>query len=117
MKKIVLFLSIAMFMTFNASADIDPTGNPPVEGGKEHKASARRLRVSLDDNVVTINSPYIINNVEIIIRDTTGGVIYQETLEELDYTYLIYLTEEETANAESIELTYGDQHIVKNIGQ
>ena len=34
MKKTVFFLSIAMFMTFNASADIDPTGNSPVEGGK-----------------------------------------------------------------------------------
>ena len=117
MKKYAIFVMTFFFGLNSLMANPPKNDYPPEERDKEHKAPARRLRISLDDNVVTINSPYIINNVEIIIRDTTGGVIYQETLEELDYTFLIYLPEEETANAESIELTYGDQHIVKNIGK
>lgn len=118
MKKKVFLMSIAMLMTFNASANPGSNDdNPPVEDGKEHKAPARRLQVSLDNGMVTIWYPYIINNVEIIIRDVTGCIIYQETLDELDYTYVIYLTDEEASFAESIELVYGDQYIIRNIGQ
>ena len=117
MKKKVFLMSIAMLMTFNASANPGSNGdNPPVEDGKEHRAPARRLQVSLDNGMVTIWSPYIINNVEIIIRDVTGCIIYQETLDELDFTYVINLTEDEANQVYSIELVYGGQHLYKILG-
>ena len=117
MKKYVTF-TMALFLGANCLMANPPKNDyPPEERDKEHKAPARRLQVSLDNGMVTIWSPYIINNVEIIIRDVTGCIIYQETLDELDYTYVIYLTDEEASYAESIELVYGDQYIIRNIGQ
>ena len=112
MKKSIICIGIALFATFNGISKVEAANdNPLVERGKEHKAPARRLQVNFENSAVVIWSPTTIYNVDIIIRDVMGGIIYQDCLPEIFLSYTIALSEEESAEVYSIELAYGDQHL------
>lgn len=109
-KKSIIILAILMAVNY-ATASVPSNDNPPECESKEKKAPARRPIIDFNDSVVSVWSPYIISGAEVIIRNDVGDVLYQETIEEFDFTYTIQLSEEESAEVYSIELVYGDQHL------
>ena len=111
MKRLLIKFAVLLF-SLNCTAATIPLGdNPPNEEGPEHKAPARLPLVDYDDNELTIWSPYIIYNVEIVIKDVYGSVLYSDDLDELDYSYTFKLVEEDFNSMYSIELIYGDHHL------
>ena len=62
-------------------------------------------------NSVTITSPFTLYNVEIVIKDSNGSVLYYEALEELDYVYTLQFDSNVYGSMYSIELIYGDHHL------
>ena len=111
MKSIIIKFAVLLFSLNSAAATIPLGDNPPNEEGPEHKAPARFPFVNYDDNELTIWSPYIIYDVEIVIKDAYGSVLYSEVLDELDYSYTFQLDEEDFNSMYSIELIYGDHHL------
>lgn len=111
MKKLFTIFAVLLF-SLNCTATTVPLGDfPPNEAGPEHKAPARLPVVDYDDNELTIFSPFIICNVEIVVKDGNGNVLYYEVLEELDSLYSFQLDEEDFNSMYSIELIYGDHHL------
>lgn len=111
MKSILIKFAVLLFSLNSTAATIPLSDNPPIEEGSEHKAPARLPLVDYDDNELTIWSPYIMYNVEIVIKNVYGSVLYYEALDELDYSYTFQLDEEDFNSMYSIELIYGDHHL------
>ena len=111
MKSILIKVAVLLF-SLNCTATTIPLGDiPPIEAGTEHKGPVLLTVVEYEDNEVTIWSPYIIYDVEIVIKDAYGGVLYYESLDELDCSYGFQLDEEDFNSMYSIELIYGDHHL------
>lgn len=111
MKSIFIKVAVLLFSITCTAATIPLGDYPPIEVGTEHKAPPRLPFVDYDDNELTIWSPYIIYDVEIVIKDAYGSVLYSEVLDELDYSYTFQLDEEDFNNMYSIELIYGYHHL------
>ena len=89
-----------------------PLGDiPPVEEGEPHKGPVLTPLVDYEDNVVTIWSPYIIYNAEVIIRDGLGSVIYQGSTNVINQTFIIILDDDVFASMSTIELIYDGHHL------
>ena len=103
---------IALLFSFNCmAATVQMEEVPPDQIGTEHKGPVLLPVVEYEDNEVIIWSSYIIYDVEIVIKDAYGGVLYYEALDELDYSYGFQLDEEDFNSMYSIELIYGDHHL------
>lgn len=110
--KNLLSLIAALLMGLSCMASTIPLGDFPPDGdGTEHKGPVLLPYVEYDNNVVTVWSPVIIDNVEIIIRDVSGAIICQETLGQLNYSYSIILTDVEFCAMHSIEVIYTGHHL------
>ena len=111
MKSILIKVAVLLF-SINCTAATIPLGDyPPIEAGTEHKGPVLLPYVEYVDNEVIIWSPYIIYDVEMVIKDVYGSVLYYEALDELDYSYGFQLDEEDFNSMYSIELIYGDHHL------
>lgn len=111
MKRILFQIAVLLF-SLNCTAKTIPLSDfPPNEAGTEHKGPATLPIVDYYDDEVTIRSPFIIYNVEIVIKDAYGSVLYYEAIDELDYTYPFLLDEEDFNSMYSIELIYGTHHL------
>ena len=111
MKKYLLSM-FALLLGLNCiAAKVQMVEVPPDQIGTEHKGPATLPIVDYYDDEVTICSPFIIYNVEIVIKDAYGSVLYYEAIDELDYTYPFLLDEEDFNSMYSIELIYGSHHL------
>ena len=115
MKKNYITIMGFLLTLHYATASVPLMDNPPEYDSKERKAPAHTIRVNFDNNIISIWSPFVVNMVDVIVKNNLGEVIYSETIEELSSTYIIQLSEEEAQGVYCIELIYGGQHLYKYI--
>lgn len=77
----------------------------------QHKSPALLPTVDYEDLCFTITPPYTIYNVEIVIKDDDGNVLYEETVNEIDGSYCIYVLSTVASEMHSIELVYSNHHL------
>ena len=77
----------------------------------QHKSPALLPTVDYEDLCFTITLPYTIYNVEIVIKDDDGNVLYEETVNEIDGSYCIYVLSTVASEMHSIELVYSNHHL------
>lgn len=77
----------------------------------QHKSPTLLPTVDYEDLCFTITPPYTIYNVEIVIKDDNGNILYDETVNEIDGSYCIYVSNSVASEMHSIELVYPNHHL------
>ena len=105
---ITLFLSI-LSTTFGSL--VIPLAPGPIdhEGGTKGRRMPALLPVCyLENGQFTIYSPYQLDDVEIILRDESNEIIFEEQVSAVSDYYSFVVSEDICNETYSLELTYGD---------
>lgn len=106
-------MCLSALLSFNVCATEIPLGNypPPYEDipGPQH---APTLLPSVDytNGVITIYSPYAIEDMTVIIKDADGEVLYS-TLVDVSNTAILYLPTNILNSMATLEIIYGDCYL------
>jgi len=117
--KMSLLALLLLALTANTSQntamakEVEMSETPPPYEQEDfpHRAPFITPAVDFDDAILTISSDYGIVNMQIIVRDCDGHIVY------CDYTDVansvsIGLSQQEAENAYSIELLYQGVHLI-----
>lgn len=112
MKRFFLLVASAIF-AFNSWAD--PIGltelpNDYNDDTKPHHAPALLPSADYTDGVLTIYSPYAIEDMTIVINDADGDVLYS-TVVDVTNTTVINLPMSILDSMATLEVIYGDRHL------
>lgn len=117
MKRLMIICLVALFAS-NISADsvipenaenvqlVDPVIR---EGG--HKSPDLHPSIFYLENYLYVNSPYYIDEAQIIIRDEAGNIIYSTTSSLASGVSVFILSQVVTENMYSIEFIYDDYNL------
>ena len=111
MKKFLTAIMIFNMGICTTSAVCPGGDNPPETDSEERKAPVRRPQMVFGEGFVSIITPFTLYDVELVVRDSNGCILYSETHEELSNTYSMMIEEEYCNKVYSIELIYGDHHL------
>lgn len=78
----------------------------------QHKSPALLPTVDYEDLCFTITPPYTIYNVEIVIKDDNGIVLYSDIVDEINSNYMFYVTCIVADDMSSIEIIYSEHHLI-----
>ena len=117
MKKFLfIFASVMTLMSVTVNAGLVPVNmqdSPEVRHGKGNHVPALRPTVMFDDELsqLTITTPYYIDQMTVVIRNEEGDVIESSTFSISD-SQTINLTEDVMNEMYSVELLFGDHHMI-----
>jgi hypothetical protein len=85
---------------------------PDEQGGEDNRGITLLPTIDYRDGVVTIITPYQIDDVEVTIRDNQGSVLYSTVIPVIIVQHSIVLPDDVDANKYSIQIAYGDIHLI-----
>lgn len=111
MKKLSLTMLSFLFAFCSWATEIPLSDGPEHwEIGKPQHAPALLPSADYDDGVLTIYSPYAIEDMTIIIKDADGVVLYS-TMVDVSSTAIIALPSGILGSMATLEIIYGDHHL------
>ena len=113
MKKLIFILLLTFLSQMSYADDTsggDNSGNDDKgEKGHPHKSPKVTPLMNYDQGVLSITTPYILYDAEIIIRDGEGNVLY-DIICTVSNNSVVFLPEYVSSRMQSIELIYSDNH-------
>jgi len=88
MKKFLTAIMIFNMGICTTSAVCPGGDNPPETDSEERKAPARRPQMVFGEGFVSIITPFTLYDVELVVRDSNGCILYSET--QAEYNGAIY---------------------------
>ena len=85
---------------------------PDEQGGEDNRGITLLPTIDFRDGVVTIITPYQIDDVEVTIRDSQGNTIYYSFIPVIIVQHSIILPNSVIADLYSIQIAYGDIHLI-----
>lgn len=85
---------------------------PDEQGGEDNRGITLLPTIDYRDGVVTIITPYQIDDVEVIIRDSQGEILYSTIIPAINVQQSIVLSDYVDANKFSIQIAYDDIHLI-----
>ncbi|MBO4531368.1 MAG: DUF3244 domain-containing protein [Paludibacteraceae bacterium] len=112
MKKLSLTMLSFLFAFCSWATEIPMSVTPPGHQGDitPHHAPALLPSADYDDGVLTIYSPYAIEDMTIIIKDA-DGVVFYSTMVDVSSTAIIALPSGILGSMATLEIIYGDHHL------
>lgn len=112
MKRFLLLIVAILMGVLSFAEDIHMTEVDPTVWTDPHKGPSLIPAVSYDAQYLYIQSPYVINPAQIIIRDVNDNIIFIEIVALPSTTYMIALSDSVNAAKYKIELIYSGHHLV-----
>lgn len=85
---------------------------PDEQGGEDNRGITLLPTIDYQDGVVTINTPYQIDDVEVTIWDNQGAVLYSTVIPVINVQHSIVLSDYVDANKFSIQIAYDDIYLI-----
>lgn len=114
MKKTLLLVAgilLSLSMKAYPLAVRESNYDPALQSG-QHKTPALLPTVDYEDGVLTAQSPYLLTDVMVVIRDSEGAALYTYYINSVSGTASINLPADILSDLYSVELLYGDHHLV-----
>lgn len=115
MKRLVFFIASVLISLVSFADPIPLTlggGPPPEYGGNGHRVPALLPTADYEDNVVNVYVPYDIEDMQVIIRDVEGEVIYSALIPYVSVQHSIVLSDDESGDKYSIELFFNGWRLI-----
>ena len=114
MKKLLFLFCATLFSLSVCGQEIPVNLNedPPSEPGNPHRGVVSMPSVTYEDNEVYIYAPYYIENMEVVIYDATGEVIYTYTSAMVSGKNTIVLPSTVSESKYSIMLNFNGYHLL-----
>lgn len=113
MKKSLLVICCCLLSAFSFADGIHLIGDPPDSHlGGDDRGIVSFPSVDYTDGEVTIFVPYQIEDMEVTIRDNQGVVLYSTIIPAINVQQSIVLSDYVDANKFSIQIAYGDIHLI-----
>lgn len=112
MKKLSLTMLSFLFAFCSWATEIPMSVTPPGHQGDitPHHVPALLPSADYEDGILTIYSPYAIEDMTIIIKDANGNVLYS-TVVDVANTAVINLPMSILDSMATLEVIYGDYHL------
>lgn len=99
--------------TLSFADGIHLTGDPPDSHlGDDDRGIVSFPSVDYTDGEVTFYVPYQIEDMAVTIRDNQGSILYSTVIPIINVQYSIVLSDYVDANKYSIQIAYGDIHLI-----
>lgn len=112
MKKLIFTFLFVWVCSYCGAYQINLNGRGIGEELLPHKNSTVLLTVYYEDGILTVWSPTLLSDVTVIIRDEGGTPLYIYNIYGLVGNHLIYLPSSILIDMYSVELLYGDIHLI-----
>ena len=113
MKKFLFTLCFLFASAIGHADGIEMFGDPPdEETGRGNRSQALLPTVDYTDGEVTIDVPYQIDDMAVTIRDNQGVILYSTVIPSITMQYSIVLPDTVDADKYSIQIAYGDIHLI-----
>ena len=113
MKKSILFVLFLLSFAYCFADGINMVGDPPDSHmGNDDRGITLLPTVDYTDGEVTIFAPYQIDDMAVTIRDNQGAVLYSTVIPVIIVQHSIVLPDDVDANKYSIQIAYGDIHLI-----
>lgn len=113
MNKSFLFLLLLLSSVCCFADGVNMVGDPPdSHTGDGHRGQALLPTVDYTDGEVTIDVPYQIEDMAVIIRDSQGEILYSTIIPAINVQHSIVLSDYVDANKFSIQIAYCDIHLI-----
>ena len=113
MNKSFLFLLLLLSSVCCFADGVNMVGDPPdSHTGDGHRGQALLPTVDYTDGEVTIDVPYQIEDMAVIIRDSQGEILYSTIIPAINVQHSIVLSDYVDANKFSIQIAYNNIHLI-----
>ena len=114
MKRLFTLFCFILCVVINtkASDPIDFVHHPKNEQGQGNRGSTLLPTADYDDNVINLYVPYDIEDMQVVIKDVQGEVIYSSMIPYVVVQHSIVLSNGESAEKYSIELFFNGWHLI-----
>ena len=113
MNKSFLFLLLLLSSVCCFADGVNMVGDPPdSHTGDGHRGQALLPTVDYTDGEVTIDVPYQIEDMAVIIRDSQGEILYSTIIPAINVQHSIVLSDDVDANKFSIQIAYNNIHLI-----
>lgn len=113
MKKFALFFIVLLSSVFCFADGIPMVGDPPdSHSGEDNRGQTLLPTVDYTSGVITIFVSSQIDDMAVTIRDNQGAVLYSTVIPVIIVQHSIVLPDDVDANKYSIQIAYGDIHLI-----